>query len=159
MSRYLRLKRDEKGQRALSCSGGFTLIELLVTVSLIAILCGVAAFEYKALNNPQNAAAMEVMTFIKQTRSKAIASTYAYTIKPASSTELVTTYGSTCSAEQTSDNVLKLSLPDGSHLTSTTWSICYEARGLSRNAVDIGVAQESGSRTVQVVLGGAVRVL
>ena len=140
-------------------SKGFSVVELIAVLGLMTVLCGIAVFKYKDLGNPQNAAAMEVMTFIKQTRSKAIASTWAYTIKPSSLSKIDATYGSSCTAAQTPDPQLSLKMPNGSSLTSTTWSICYEARGLSRNAVDIGVSQPTGSKTVQVVLGGAVRVL
>ena len=155
----MQTQRNLDSKLIMQQSNGFSILELIAVMSLIAIMSCIAAFNYRALSNPQDAAAMELMSFIKQTRSKAIASTQSYTIRPSSSTTVITTVSSSCSGAQTQDSLLTLTLPNGASLTSTTWSICFEPRGISHNAVDIGVAQERGSKTVQVVLGGAVRVL
>ena len=140
--------------------GGFTLIETLVVMALASALIGIVAFNLRDLRNPEHAAAMEVMTFIKQARGKAIASTQAYTVVPSSSTKIITTYGSNCSSvTQTPDTAMTLKLPSGASMPNTAWSVCFEARGFSRNAVDIYVTQDGKTDTVQVVLGGAARVI
>ena len=151
---------SETGKWKMSGFRGFTIVELLVVLSLISILTAFAVFNLRDLRNPQNAAAMEIMSFIKQARAKAIGQTVSYIIKPVSASRIGSTYGASCSGGvQTPDPSLALSLPAGASLGNTTWSICFEPRGLSKNAVNIPVTQDGKTKTVQVVLGGAVRVI
>ena len=139
--------------------GGFTLIELLVAVVILGILGSIAAFNFSELANPAVNGASELAGFIRRARAKALASTMAYTIKPSASNKVITTYAPTCSTtDQTIDNILTLTLPTSAYLTQTAWSICFNTRGLSDSSANIIVQDDFTQKTVQVVLGGGVRV-
>lgn len=149
------LRRDR-----LHRESAFTLMEMLVVLVLMGVLMGVAVSSLSELASPQNAAAMEVMSFLKRARAKAISSTRAYEVVALTSQRLISRYAATCaSAEKTQDNLLTLSLPETASITNIAWTICFEARGISRSAVDIPIRDMENTKTVQVVLGGAVRVL
>ncbi len=140
-------------------SGGFTLLEMLVTISIASTLIALTPFNYRALEDPVKNGSQALMGFMKKTRAKALASTRAYTIKAVSSRRVITTYGSTCSATQYTDSTLTLDLPSSAYMTDSTWSICYGTRGLSNSSNDITVTDGSVHKTVQVVLGGGIRVI
>ena len=141
-------------------SRGFTLFELLVAISIAGIMTGMAWFSFKALDDPASDGAGQLMGLLKKGRSRALASTSAYTIKPLSVTKLQATYGTSCaSATQTVDPTMALTLPSHALLNDTTWTICYNARGLSNSSSSILLHDDDSTRTIQVVLGGAVRVL
>lgn len=138
---------------------GFSLFELIVVMALSASLFSMALINAKGLANQSLNGASSLMGFLKVTRAKALATTQAYTIAPISSTQIGTTYGDTCSdTTQTADSEVFLELPSGAFLSDTTWSLCYNTRGFSDNSLDIQILDHTSSRTVQVVLGGGVRV-
>jgi prepilin-type N-terminal cleavage/methylation domain-containing protein len=138
---------------------GFSILEVIVVMALAGVLLGIAAFNFRALRDPAQDASQQVMGFFKQTRARALASTRAYTISPASATQLVTTYGDTCtSTTQTNDPQNTLTLPDGAEMETLGWTFCYSTRGLSSSSVNITVSDENSSHVVQAVLGGGVRV-
>ena len=145
--------------RAMHYCKGFTLLELLVSITIVGILMSFATFDYRALENPVQNGAQALMGFMKKTRAKALASTLAYTITAANSGRIITTYSTVCSGTQTADSSLTLNLPSSAHLTDTSWSICYNTRGLSDNSADIVVSDGTTTKTVQVVLGGGIRVI
>lgn len=138
---------------------GTTLLELLTVVSLAAILSTVAVSNLSVLNTPAATGTAALVGFLKETRAKAMNTTMAYTVKPSSNRVVVTTYAKTCAAApQTKDNAMTLTLPRGATLRSTTWSFCYGTRGLVDTSLDIVVGDSEGSKTVQVGLGGGVRI-
>lgn len=140
-------------------SRGTTILELMTVVSLAAILSTIVISNVKALNTPASTAAAAFVGFCKEARAKAMASTYAYTVKPASSTSIVTTYAKSCTATpQTNDPALTLPLKQGARLSSTSWSFCYSTRGLVDSSLDIAIGDTNGTKTVQVGLGGGVRI-
>lgn len=135
-------------------------MEMMTVLAMIIIITGIALFNFRGLRNPQNASAMEIMSFIKQARSKAVASTQAYTVSANSITKIIAKYSASCSSGNlTTDPLMVVNLPHGASLQNTTWTVCFEARGFSRSAVNIVVTQDGVTKTVQVVLGGAVRVI
>ena len=127
-------------------------------MALIAITMGVAAANLRTFKEPATSGASQLVGFMKQARAKALASTLAYTVKPASSTRVMTTFGSSCSATQTTDTSLSLVLPTGASLAATTWSVCFGVRGLADTSIDITVADQAMTKVVQVALGGGARV-
>lgn len=140
-------------------SRGFTIFELLVAISIAGIMTGMGLFAFRQLDDPASDGAGQLMGFLKKGRSRAMASTSAYTLKPASTTTLQATTGTSCTATQTADPSMNLTLPNGAILNDTTWSICYTARGLANSSASILIHDSNSTKTIQVVLGGAVRVL
>lgn len=143
---------------------GFTLLEVLVAIAVSGILMGIATFQYLKLQNDVGFTAQNLVSSLKRVRSKALASTYFYTVKPISLTQATVTYASSCSApstDQQTDNSLQVVLDSPVAFTSLTWSICFTPRGITADSATIGVRDGvSGEvKTVEVVIGGAMRVL
>ncbi|MCB0330272.1 MAG: prepilin-type N-terminal cleavage/methylation domain-containing protein [Bdellovibrionales bacterium] len=138
--------------------GGYTLIELLVAMSLAGILSGIATVNFVEMSNPSLSAASNISTYLKQARARALATTSAYTLTATNTETIVATYGSTCSAVQTPDPELTLQLEKAS-LTSISWTICFNSRGFPDSNVIIPVVDiYSSQNTVEVLLGGAIRI-
>ena len=138
---------------------GFTLLELLVTISLAAVMTGFAVLNLKDLSNPALNAASDISGFLKLARSKALSTTSAYTISASSTDTLIATVGTTCSAAQTPDPSMTLFLADAS-LTDITWTICFSSRGFPDANVSIPVVDVyAGANTVEILLGGSIRIL
>ena len=140
---------------------GYTIFELVTVVGLIAVIMGIVAFKLRDLDNPLENGANQMRGFFKQVRAEAIASTSAYIVRPASSTEIETLRGTSCSdASPVVDSRVALELPSGASLTATDWSFCYNSRGFPDSNIEIDLHDIGGqNRTVEVLLGGAVRVL
>ena len=138
----------------------FSLLELLVVMALGSILLGVALFNAKDYENQALTAASSFAGYLKTVRAKALATTYAYTLSAESPTQVVAKYSSTCSSEtQTDDIAMNFILPAGTQFSEIPWSLCFTARGLSDSSQSISIQDHSYAKTVQIVLGGAVRVL
>lgn len=139
---------------------GFTLVEMLVAMGLFMVLSGIAVMNLKELDDPLVNGSAQLAAFFKQVRARAVSSTLAYTAVPVSGDRVETRYGTTCSdASPISDNSLVLELPNGATITDTDWTLCYTARGLPDGNLTVEVYDGGGNyRTVEVFLGGAVRV-
>ncbi len=143
----------------MSKARGFTLFELLFTLALMSVMIGLTSFYFKGLAAPASNGALVVAGFIRKARAKALASTLAYSVAPLSLTQLKTTYAKTCSSTaQTTDNAFNLTLPSGAYMSTAAWSVCFSTRGIANSSVDITVHDSANTKTVQVVLGGAVRI-
>jgi Tfp pilus assembly protein FimT len=143
---------------AMTSESGFSVLELLATFVIATIMMGILALNLKALNQPALDGASEFAGFVRRTRAKALATTYAYTIEPASATRIVTTYGTSCgSPTQTSDSALSMTLPDTAAFTTTGWSICFTARGVSEDSAELSIHDGKDTATIEVAAGGAVR--
>jgi Tfp pilus assembly protein FimT len=139
---------------------GFGIIELIATLSIAFILAGMAMFNARAIYHPSRGGAEQLASFLKSARAKALATTSTYTIIPVSESEVITTFSTACSStEQTEDPEMRLVLTDGARLANIDWSICYTSRGTSNSSAIIDVIDNYGSKQVQIVLGGGVRVL
>jgi prepilin-type N-terminal cleavage/methylation domain-containing protein len=138
---------------------GYSLLELLVVISLVGVIMGTATIAMKDFSNRAGNGAAELVAFLKRSRSKAMVSTLAYTVTPVSSSVIKTTYGASCTAAQTDDTSMRLTLPSGAALTNTSWSVCYSTRGLANQSYDLVVSDQNGSKTVRIVMGGGVKVL
>lgn len=129
-------------------------------MTIMGTLVGITTLNLRELYDPSQSAAAELAGFLKKSKARALASTRAYTISPSSSTEVTTTYGKSCNdPDQIEDSRLTFSLPKGSELEDTSWSICYGVRGLANGSADIKVKNGDTEKTVQVAMGGAVRIL
>jgi prepilin-type N-terminal cleavage/methylation domain-containing protein len=138
----------------------FTVIELLVCMALVGIVSAIAIYNMRSFSDPTAEGTGHVMAFLKQSRAKALATTYAYTVKPATSGSLITTYGISCSSvTQTSDTQMTLALPNGVTFVSTAWSVCYTPRGLASANTNFSIQGNGDSYAVEVALGGGIRKL
>ena len=137
---------------------GFTLTEVLVAMSLAAILSGMAALNLMELSDPAYSAASEISGYLKRVRAKALATTSAYTISASTTDTLIATFGNTCAGAQTDEPELTLVL-ENADLTDVSWELCFTSRGFPNANVLIPVVDSySGNRTVEVLLGGSIRV-
>ncbi|MCO6431662.1 MAG: prepilin-type N-terminal cleavage/methylation domain-containing protein [Deltaproteobacteria bacterium] len=138
---------------------GFSVLELLVVMGISAIIFSLAVLDTKSYGNQALNGASTLMGFLKSSRAKALATTQAYTLTATSPTHVASAYSTNCaSATQTLDPALSLDLPDGAVFTATPWTVCFTPRGLSDSSIDIQVQDQHSAHTVQVVLGGAIRV-
>lgn len=138
---------------------GFSLLEMLVALSVVGAISGIAVMNLRSLSSAAENGAAQLLGFFKQARAKAISTTSAYFVVPTSSSEVITRVGTSCSdAAPVADPALELSLPSGASLSDTTWSVCFTSRGLSDSNFSVTVLDtQSGSKTVEVLLGGGVR--
>lgn len=148
-------KKPHNGQQH-----GYSLLELLVTLMILSIAFATAVSNLKTMNRPLHNGAQGTMGFFKQARAKAISTTQAYFVAPTSDTHLKASYGSNCSdSSPTTDQTLFYDLPTGAKLSNTSWSVCFSSRGLANTSQDLTlVDSDSKTKTIQVFLGGAVRV-
>lgn len=139
---------------------GFTLLEMLVVLGITTILTGMAVLNLKKFDQASSNAANQIASLIKSARAYGITSTTTVEIKPLNSRTIRVSKASSCSTTtRTNIPELMLELPTSAALNSTTWSLCYTSRGISRDSIDIVITDNSKLRTVQVVLGGGIRVL
>lgn len=139
---------------------GFTLIEVLVALSLSAALLGITAASLREYNKSSKNAQSLIQSFIKQARIKGISRTAAYKIfSDSSGKKILASFADKCSSPTfTSDSALVLEMPVGTKLLTPTWSVCFNARGLTESNVTITFATEdSGNKSIEVLLGGGTR--
>lgn len=146
-------------------SQGFSLLELLVVLTLASVLMAMATLNMRRLVDPAITASAELTGHFKKIRAKALTTTRAYTIVALNNRKVIARYSDSCStptASQVEENSLAYTLPTGASLGNTNWTVCYTSRGLSNLSANIVVNDDTGhgsaSRTVQVVMGGGVRV-
>ena len=139
---------------------GYSLIELIATLSFSSILMGMTAMNIKDIEDPVSNSAALVAGFLKQARARAISTTAAYLVEPVSATEVRASFATNCNeTEFTPDNKFILNLPTGAYLSDLNWSICFTPRGLSDVSDVVGIQNnEGGMESVEVFLGGAIRV-
>lgn len=139
---------------------GYTIFELIATMSLLLVLGSIAVMNLKELDDPLANASAQLASFFKQARSRAVSTTFAYTVRPVSSDRIEVTYAPLCSdADQTDDTTLALDFPTGAYLTDSSWFLCYNARGLPDGNLSVEVYDGDGEyKTVEVFLGGGVRI-
>ena len=139
---------------------GVSIIELLVAISVAGILLGVGVMNLKDLDSPLLNGAAQLSGFFKQVRAEAISSTSAYFVEPASPGRIITRRGVSCRDENPLlDPRVSLDLPGGATLSDTSWSFCFDSRGLPDANIEIELSDvERKNKIVEVMLGGAVRV-
>jgi prepilin-type N-terminal cleavage/methylation domain-containing protein len=139
---------------------GFTLLEMLVVLGITTILSGMAVVNLRKFDYASSNAANQIASLIKSARAYGITSTTTVEIKPLNSRTIRVSKASSCSTTPRTDiPELLLELPTSATLSSTTWALCYTSRGISHDSIDILITDNSKPRTVQVVLGGGIRVL
>ena len=138
---------------------GFSLLELLAVLSTAGVLTLMASAGLNDMVDPLRNASAELQGYFKQVRARAIATTSSYTVVPSGTGTVTATFSDSCSSsDQTADGRLLLNLPSGARFSATDWSVCYTARGLPLENLQIELADNDGeSRTLEIYLGGAVR--
>ncbi len=139
---------------------GFSLYELLLVLALSGILMSAAVDNLKILDRQLSTSSEELLAFLKRTRAKAIASTSAYTIEPISNSHVIVRVSAQCGAgPYATDSSLSLRLPAKVTFDNTSWSSCFSSRGLASSDSEILMRDTEGnSKTIELFLGGAVRV-
>lgn len=138
---------------------GFTLLEVLVALICAAILVGIATANLNKLSASVDNGSYIVASYIKKVRARAISSTLAYKIEPSGSRSIQSSSGTNCDTLNWSyEPSLDLPLPSGVSLVGSSWSICITARGLPSGNETLHLRDiDSRTKTVEVMLGGAVR--
>jgi len=139
---------------------GYSIIELIAAMGLFAVLSGIALMNFSELDNPSKTGAQELASYFKEIRTKAISSTSAYTIYPQAGDSFIAKSSDQCSsATKTIDNSVAFRMPHGASISNIAWTLCYNARGFPDGNLTLTVNDLDGdTKTVEVFLGGAVRV-
>ena len=138
-----------------------TLVELLAVVAVMGSALVAFALYLQPMEAPLDEATNRLEGLFRVARVRGLATTSAYRVSPDGAGGLRGDYANNCtSATWTRDRALDLELPDEVTLTDTTWAVCFSSRGLaSVNTVITMTHPRFGDRQVEVLLGGATRVL
>ena len=142
-------------------NAGFTMIELLVILAVLGIAIASASLFLKPAAAPLQSATVLTEGYLRQIRARAMSTTSAYRLAPIDETRLGAAYAETCGATTwTDDPDYELELPEEVELSATTWSLCFNSRGLASSNLTITLQQDQfGTRDIEVLLGGTSRVL
>ncbi len=150
MSHVSHVVRDQRGS---------SLFEVLVVLVLIGILLATAISNIDQLNRPMESATAELVGYLKQVRGRGMATTRAYTVRPTSTEHVIAEFSNECGESATADDTLTFNVPRGVLLNGTSWSVCFSPRGLATSNPTIELIDDEGrTKTLEVFLGGAVRV-
>jgi Tfp pilus assembly protein FimT len=140
---------------------GNTLIELLGVLALIAITVMAAVVKMQSAGNPLEISTSILEGEFREARLNAIATMSAYRVSPATPTTLKGEKATSCSATTwTADSSLNNKLATGVTMSPTSWNVCYSSRGIATSNVTVTLAHSTlGSRRIEVLVGGASRVL
>jgi len=138
---------------------GFSLIEVLVTLALFGVLCTVAISNLKVLESPLISASSNLTHFFRLVRVRAIAQTRAIKVTPSSTNYLTASTAANCSETSfTPLPELFLDIGEDVSISDTSWSVCFTQRGLVDDSVSFSMSSATGSKTVEVALGGGIRI-
>jgi len=137
---------------------GFTILELLVVIGLVGIMTLIAAVNLRPLENPVYTATHNLAAFMKQARARAVSTTSAYEVRPTSNRQIAAFFGPNCASIDDPDNTMTLEFSPRVSMPDTDWAVCFTARGLSTNNVNIEVSDGQSFRSVEVLLGGVARI-
>jgi prepilin-type N-terminal cleavage/methylation domain-containing protein len=139
---------------------GATLIEVLAVVAVLGLSVGAAALRLQPLETPLDSGVRLVQASLRQARLNAIASTSAYQVIPLSADRLTGQFADSCSATSWStDSSMAMNLPQDVSFTSTSWAVCFSARGISDGNVTITLDHDTAGQVgVEVLVGGTTRV-
>lgn len=139
---------------------GITLVELVMAVSLMSVVMGIAVANIKNFQDPLQSGADQMAAYFRQVRARGMSATLAYTVGPTSNRNLSASYSNKCSdATKTLDSSQDTSLPSGATLSDTTWTVCFNSRGLPDANLVVTLQDVDGrTKDVEVYLGGAVKV-
>lgn len=135
------------------------MLEILVCLLIFGLMASTAITSVSQIQNPLEDSVSGSVSYLKQVRARALETTYAYTVTPGSNSALGARYSVRCdSATKTADPGLSYQTASGVTYTDTTWSVCFDSRGLASGAQSFLLRNGSGQqRTIDVFMGGAVR--
>ncbi len=142
------------------CDSAFSLIEVMATLCVVAVIMGIGFTYIRDFENRSQTGALEASRFLKQVRVRAMASTLAYTVIPATTSRLTVSTAANChEVPSAGDDSLILNLPERVILDSISWSICFNSRGLPDDNMTFSLTDDKDiTQTVEVMLGGGIRV-
>ena len=145
----------------LPASRGMSLVELLVALAIIGTVVTTAALYLRPLQAPLHSGVAELEGCIQRSRTAAMSTTSAYRLTPDGSGRITAQFAASCSASTwTNDPTISLQFPEGVRMSSTAWSLCFDPRGLPSSNLTIALTHpQFGTRSVEVMLGGATRTL
>jgi prepilin-type N-terminal cleavage/methylation domain-containing protein len=140
---------------------GMTVIELMVVLIILSIAVTIVAMNLQPVASPIDTSTNLLEGTFREARLDAIATMSAYRVSPASPTRLQGEKGASCSATTWSaDQSLSAALPTGVTMSPSSWSVCFDSRGISTANVVVTLAHKTyGTRSVEVLFGGTSRVL
>lgn len=126
---------------------------------LFGILASVGVSNISILENPLASASANLTHHFRLVRSRAISQTRSIKVTPSSTTTLAAESAANCN-ETTFTPVtdLALDLGDEVHFGTTDWSACFTQRGLANEYVTFTVIGSGHTKTVQIALGGGVKI-
>jgi prepilin-type N-terminal cleavage/methylation domain-containing protein len=144
-----------------NAESGFSILELIVTVSLGAILTGLAVVSVTGLNNPARHGAVAIASFLESARSQAISSTGIILVKATNTATIQGYHVQACDdPDPVADSELLMVLPNNYSMTDITWEVCFTARGFAAESTIVPISDTHGQdRNIQVYIGGGIRVL
>jgi prepilin-type N-terminal cleavage/methylation domain-containing protein len=138
-----------------------SLLEVLMVLAVMGIALGAAGLYLRPMEAPLEVAATDLEGIMRQSRARALATTSAYRVSAVSNRVARGEFAANCAATTwTGDPDLVVELPREVTMTDTSWSVCFNSRGLSDANVVLTVTHPvSGSLRIEVLRGGAARVL
>ena len=138
---------------------GYTMFELLIVLVLTSILAATAIANLKKTDHPLADSALSVDYLFHLARTKAIASTKVIQIAPSSSTSLAASSSDSCSGTMIPIPSMAVELREGCTLPDTSWSVCFNQRGLADASVAFQILDsQENHKTIRVALGGVTKI-
>jgi prepilin-type N-terminal cleavage/methylation domain-containing protein len=137
---------------------GFTALELVVVMGLMSVVGSYVYYDLRSYTDPLTDASQALVAHLKRVKGRAIATTSAYKLSVTTDRTIIPSYGDRCSSETfTPDLQEKLTLEGGVRFGDDEWELCFDSRGMPNTNVHIELVKGADDRSVEVLLGGAVR--
>lgn len=132
----------------------------MVVLALFGVLALTYTSNIKELENPLANTAHSLSHQLRLIRARAISQTTYMRVAPTSTGIIAVSKSTSCtSSTLTAVADLKYTFDSSVHLNSTSWSICFTPRGLANSHVTFTFTGATGTKTVDVALGGGTRIL
>ena len=140
---------------------GLTLLEVLVVVAILGLGVSIASLNLDPIGTPLQAGTSLLEGHFRQVRTRAIATTAACRVIPQGFTAVIAECAASCtSGGWTTEDGLRIDLPDGVKFEDPNWAACFSSRGITTQNQTVGLAHsEYGTAKVEVMLGGTTRVI
>ncbi len=140
---------------------GFTMFEILVVVALVGILTMVAVSNIKVLENPLTNTSANLTHYFRLVRARALSQTRSIKVTPSGTQRLIAASATSCSAPSEdfrNESSLTLDLDRQTQITDTSWSVCFNQRGLVHEYTAFTLSSGRSSKLVEIALGGGIRI-
>jgi prepilin-type N-terminal cleavage/methylation domain-containing protein len=151
------LKRDGVAMKSRN-QAGFTALELVVVTGLMSIVGSYVYYDMRSFVDPLTDASQTLVAHIKRVKGRAIATTSAYKLSVTTNKTIIPSYGDRCTSDTfTPELSEKLTLSAGVTFADDDWEVCFDPRGMPNTNIEIELTKGAEERTVEVLLGGAIR--